>query len=80
MQQRQIGTLVRLTSRPKDEKVFLELFYEASRLEGAGTDDKPPDTVTVQFQTTLLIEPGTPTLIGSSSSDKTTVLLVSIEK
>ncbi|HYW78358.1 MAG TPA: hypothetical protein VE890_02240 [Thermoguttaceae bacterium] len=77
---RDVGTLVRLTARPEGEAILLTLQYEASRLDGPGQEDAPPDTGTVGVTTTMLIEPGQPTLAGSCRSDKTTLLIVSIEK
>lgn len=79
LQRQSVGTLVRVTAEPQEGKVLLKLAYEASRFEGAGQEDSPPDTVTVQFNTTLLIETGKPTLVGGTSADATTFLLVSID-
>ena len=75
-----IGTLVRLTAQPADDKVLLKLSYECSRFEGEGTDESPPDTTTFQIDTTLLLEAGKPTLVGGSSASPTSYLMVSVEQ
>lgn len=78
MQTQTVGTSARVTAVGQGGKVLLNLSYEASRFEGPGQEDSPPDTVTVQFNTTLLIEPGKPTLVGGTSAEATHLLLVSI--
>ncbi|MBI1313127.1 hypothetical protein GC176_17695 [bacterium] len=77
-QQRQIGTLVQFTATPHNEKVLLKLQYEASRFDGAINDESSPDTLTTHFETTLLIAPGVPSLVGATTAGTTSVLLVSI--
>jgi hypothetical protein len=77
-QRQSVGTLVRVTAVPQEGKVLLKLSYEASRLATAGPEDRPPDNSTVQFNTTLLIEPGKPTLVAGTSAETTTFLVVSI--
>lgn len=77
-QQQEVGTQVRVLASQQEGKVLLKLSYNASRLEGEGTEDSPPDTSTVQFDTTLLLEPGTPTLVGGTSSKTGSYLLVSV--
>jgi hypothetical protein len=71
----QVGTMVKLTAVPKDGKVVLELQYEASRLNGEGAGDLPPSTLTTQFKTTPMIEPGTPTSIWPHMSREHTLLV-----
>ncbi len=78
MQQQMIGTLVRLTAEPSDGKTMLKLSYEASRFEGEGSDDCPPDTKTFQINTTLLLERDRKALVGGTSAESSTFLAVSI--
>ena len=73
-----VGTVVRITAFSQEEKVLLKLTYEATRLRDSPQEDIPPDAVTVSVNTTLLIEPGKPTLVAGTSADATTFLLVSI--
>jgi hypothetical protein len=83
IQYRQVGTLVRLTAQSQEEKVLLKLTYEVSRLEGRAPDDPEadsPDVIVIQFNTTLLVEPGKPTLVGGTSAEPTNFLLVSVEE
>ena len=76
----QLGTSVRATVSPQDSKVLLKLSYDASRLEGVATEETPPDTITVQFSTSLLLELGMPTLVGGSTAEETDFLMVTISK
>lgn len=39
-----------------------------------------PETIVLSSQTTLLLDPGQVTLVGAASSDKTTLLVVTVEK
>lgn len=77
-QQLEVGTLARLTAEPQEGKVLLQLSYEASRVEGDGHEDSPPEIRRIQFHTSLLIEPGKPVLVGGVSIEETSFLLVSI--
>lgn len=74
----QIGTLMRVQVASQQDKVLLKMSYEASRFKGEGTDDSPPDTVTVQLDTTLLLKPGKAMLLGGSSAESGSYLLVSV--
>jgi hypothetical protein len=80
VQYRQVGTLVKLTAVSQADKVLLKLSYEVSRLEGGAPDnpEEAPDMIVTQFNTTLLIEPGKPTLVGGTSAEPTNFLLVSV--
>lgn len=77
-QQQMIGTMVRLTAEPSDGKTLLKLSYEASRFEGEGSDDSPPDTKTFQINTTLLLERSKTALVGGTSAESSTFLAVSV--
>lgn len=80
IQHQMVGTTVRLTATPQQGKILLKLSYETARLEEEAKDAISPDTRMVQFNTTLLIEPGKPTLVGGSSAENSSYLLVSIGK
>lgn len=81
LQQTTLGTILTVTASPQEGKVLLKLSYEASRHGEAKAEDTPPDMSKVQVNTTLLVEPGTPTLIGGlSTDDATNLLLVLVEK
>ena len=77
-QQQMIGTMVRLTAEPSDGKTLLKLSYEASRFEGEGSDDSPPDTKTFQINTTLLLDRSKTALVGGTSAGSSTFLAVSV--
>ncbi|MHC4992206.1 MAG: hypothetical protein ACYTGC_14635 [Planctomycetota bacterium] len=78
-QMQELGTIVQVTATPYQEKVLLRLSYESSRVEGEEQDDGPPEIRLVQIDTTLLIRPGAPSLIGGTSAHGTQYLRVSIE-
>jgi hypothetical protein len=79
LKEQEIGTLVRLSVESRDGKVLVKLNYEASRLAEHSKEDMLPDTDSVQVSTTLLTTPGRPMLIGSASSDTSSLLLVTVE-
>ncbi len=78
-QQQIIGTMVRLTAEPIDGKVLLKLSYEASRFEGEGSDDVPPDMKTFQVNTTLVLDPSQTVLVGGTSAESSTFLAVAVK-
>jgi len=80
VQDREVGTLVRLIAEPRGEQVAVRLVYEASRMVGEGADDAPPDTHAIQFTSTLLLEPGVPKLVGGKTGDGTSFLIVEVTK
>ncbi len=79
MQEQMIGTMVRVTAEPCDGRTLLKLSYEASRFEGEGSDDSPPDTTSFQLNTTLLLEPSKTALVGGTSAGSSTFLAVSVK-
>ena len=78
VQFKQVGTMVQVTARPMDGKIVLGLNYQASRLHDQSEEDLAPDTLTTQFTTTLMIEPGTPTPVGSTTAQPASLVMVSI--
>lgn len=78
MQNQMVGTMVRLTAEPRDSKTMLRLSYEASRLDGEGEEDIPPDIKTFQIETSLLVDPAKLVLVGGSNADSTSYLVVSV--
>lgn len=79
-QVRQVGTVARVTAMEEGGKVLLKLMYEASRNDGKGTDDSPPDVFTTKIETTILLKPDTPALIGGTSAEPSSYLLVTVSK
>jgi hypothetical protein len=86
LQERQVGTLVRLNARRAGERILVALSYEASRLEGDGKVDTdgqaigPPDTVTFEFTTTLILNPNETVLVGQGNTDTSRILALRIER
>lgn len=78
VQDREVGTLVRLVAESRGEQVAVRLAYEASRMVGEGADDAPPDTHSIQLSSTLLLEPGVPKLVGRTTGDGTSFLIVEV--
>lgn len=79
-QQQMVGTMVRLTVVPQGDMVLLKLSYEASRFADEEPEDSPPDTTTTQVNTTLLVKPGEAKLVGGTSAESSSLLLVTVTK
>ncbi len=80
MQAIDVGTVVRVTAIPQDEKVSVSLTFESSRIGGDGDEDSPPDINKTQISTTQLLEFGKPSLVGSSTTASSSVIVVTITR
>lgn len=80
VQYQQVGTMVRVTAKAQQDRVALQLSYEASHLGESDADDRPPETSTIQYNTTLLLQPGAPALVGGSSAGPSSFLLVTLSE
>ncbi len=76
----QVGTMLKLTLSTENEAILANIAFEASRFQGEGTDDSPPDIASTTIKTTQLLEFGRPCLIGSSSSGKTSYVFVTVTR
>ncbi|MFN3194068.1 MAG: hypothetical protein ACE361_26405 [Aureliella sp.] len=79
-QDRQIGSLLQITVNPNDEWAAVELSYEASRHEGEGTDDSPPELTNTRIQTSQMLKWNQPTLIGGTSAGETSYVFLTVTK
>ena len=75
-----IGTMVQVKATPQDGKVLLKIVYTISRMDDNLTEDRQPDILTVQINSTLLLEIGKATLVGGSTSDTNNFVMVTITK
>lgn len=75
-----LGTLVQVKATPQEGKVLLKVAYTVSRMDDNLSEEKQPDTVTVTFNSTLLLEIGKATLVGGMASDTNDFLMVTISK
>lgn len=75
-----LGTMIQVTATPQDSKVLLKVAYTASRIDDNVVEEKQPEIVNVQFNTTLLLEIGKATLVGGTSSETNDFLMVTINK
>ncbi len=78
LQRERVGTLVKVTVEPVDEKVHVRLTYEASRLDDAAADDLPSETQSIQVQTVVTIDPATTFLAGGSTSKSSAFVALSV--
>lgn len=78
MQSVPIGTVVRVTATPQESKVLLKVAYDVSRIDDSVSEEKQPDTVKIQLNTTLLLEIGKAKLVGGMTSDTNDFLMVKI--
>ena len=75
-----LGTLVQVKATPQEGKVLLKVAYTVSRMDDNLPEEKQPDTVTVTFNSTLLLDIGKATLVGGITSDTNDFLMVTISK
>ncbi len=75
-----LGTLVQVKVTPQESKVLLKVAYTVSRMDDNLSEEKQPDTVTVTFNSTLLLDIGKATLVGGMTSDTNDFLMVTISK
>ncbi len=73
-----VGTVVRLTARPQDDKVAMALTFDSSRIGEEVDEDSPPDVIKTQISSTLLLELGKPSLVGSSTQASSRVIVVTV--
>jgi len=59
-------------------QVSMDLLYRSSRVEGEGTDDSPPNIVSVTIETALVLELGKPKLLGGTSADPNVYVLLKV--
>jgi hypothetical protein len=78
-QDRELGTLLRVTARTEGDKVLVNLQYEASRIEGEIPEDTAPDTTTVRVSSTMFVERGKPMLLTGSNAKMNSYLVLFIE-
>jgi type II secretory pathway component GspD/PulD (secretin) len=77
---RAVGTTVNVLPRFEDGLLLLSFVYETSRLDGSGADDRPPDIVTYQISSELLVELNRPTLVASTSVAPSSYLVVQVSR
>ncbi len=75
-----LGTMLQVTATPQDSKVLLKVAYTASRIDEALIEEKQPEVVNIQFNTTLLLEIGKATLVGGIAAEANDFLMVTINK
>jgi hypothetical protein len=78
MQSLDVGTMVRATIVRQQDKLQVELSYEASQLAETKQEDIPPTTTRISADSTLLLTPGELTVVASRAADTSIVLLARI--
>lgn len=74
------GTTIGITAMHKDDDILMELDYESSRFNGQGTEESAPELIKVQIQTTLKLKDGKAVLVGGTTSEPGSLLLVRIAR
>lgn len=75
----EIGTMTEAIVVAREEKrVSVDLAYRSSRLDGEGTDDSPPVVVTVNIETSQVLELGKPMLLAGISADPNVYVLIKV--
>ena len=75
-----LGTLIQVIATPQENKVLLKVAYTASRIDENVSEEKQPEVVNFQFNTTMLLEIGKATLVGGISADTNDFLMVTLTK
>lgn len=78
MQSLDVGTVVQVSSKSDNGKVILDLSYESSKIDGDVDTELSPNINQTQINTTQLFEFGKPKLVASSSTNATSVLVVTV--
>lgn len=79
MENRQVNTQLELRAQPAGDRVHVQVGYHVGRFEEDGTETSPPSTSAFRIQSTQLLEPGTPVLIGSLQGAGATYITLAIE-
>ncbi len=80
MTQRQIGTSMKATAESRKDKVFLKINYQATRIIGEAKEDIAPDMDTINVDTSLLLELGSPVVVAATSTAASTYILVTVSQ
>lgn len=76
----EIGTLIKVTVVPQNDKVAMTLTYESSSLGDAEEEDSPPSINKTKVNTTQLLDLGKSSLVSVSTTSSSTILVVKITK
>ncbi|MDA7933087.1 type II and III secretion system protein [Mariniblastus sp.] len=78
MQAIDVGTIVKVTLVPRNDKVAMMLTFESSRIGEDADEDSPPNVNKTQVNTTQLLELGKPDLVGSSTTSSSSIIVVTV--
>ena len=78
MQGMEIGTLVKVTVVPQNDKVAMTLTYESSSLGEAAGEDSPPDINKTRVNTTQFLDLGKSSLVSASTTSSSSILVVKV--
>ena len=76
MERVRLGTTFAAAVEIRWEKIFAELEFEHSSLEGSETQEKGTSLVRKRWTNNVYLEPGKPTLIGASQDEDTAWFLI----
>jgi hypothetical protein len=76
----QVGTLLKFRMSLDGESVIVKIEFEASRFQGEGSDDSPPDIASASISTSQYLPFAKPCLIGSTSIGDTSYVFVTVTK
>ena len=77
MQAMEIGTLIKVTVVPQNDKVAVTLTYESSSV-GEVAGDSPPNINKTKVNTTQLLDLGKPSLVSGSTTVSSSILVVKV--
>lgn len=76
---RQVSTQMELLAKQEGDKTRIQVVYSVSRFEDDATEVSPPSIANFRIESTLLLKPGTPVLLGSSRGPGATYITLAIE-
>lgn len=81
VKQFEIGTTAEVMLDSVGEgQVVLQVLYRSSRVAGEGTDDSPPDIVSINMEASLVLELGKTKLLGGTSADPNVYVLITVSE
>ncbi len=72
------GTHIRFQGRPQGDKIVLEIDYDSSRLLKSEDEDRRGPISQIELQTTQLVAPGEPSLVGTKSAETSILVLMTV--
>ncbi len=81
VKQFEIGTTAEVMLDSADKgQASLQVVYRSSRVAGEGTDDTPPEILSISMEASLVLELGKTKLLGGTSADPNVYVLITVSE